>query len=391
MRREKRKERRKSRMADRMQDRAVSGVNKGSGYLSIPSGVSKFKVKKGNFIFSVIPYTTTKVNKVDNVPVGELNHVRTIYTHTKVGPEDVTLLCPGTFKKPCPICDARKLLEGQEDASEDAIKALVRKQRELYNLWDADEEKMMILDYSYHGIGKFIEREIRESDDDDLKYYMELEDGYELKVRLSESDFSDKFFVVSKLDFIPREDIPTSISKKAVDLDSILNCKSYDNIKNIFLGLGELEEDDSPTVKDECGENMVKEVEEEVVEKPKPSKKVIEEVIEEEDEETNPVEKVVEQEEEVEKTETKEEDTSSEEPAFKFKRGEKITWEDADEDTDEIEIVKGTVATVNYPPEEDDDASVTYYEVIDSKDEHWVLPENEIKKDIVKGTRRRRG
>ena len=351
------KRNRKDKMAQRTSKRAVTGGgNTGGSYVQLPSGIKLFKPENGKNFMSIIPYKTTIKNKVDNVPKGEMNYVRTVYAHFNVGPEEKAVLCPTTFGNPCPICEERKKMQQDESHDEDAIKLLSRKHRELYNVLN-EEGEVEVFNSSHWLFGRHLEEELREGDED-WAYFACVEDGYSLSVRFTEKTLGKtKFLEASRIDFNERETLTADVLKKAVDLDATLQVKTYEEVYNMFMGLD-----------DEI---------EEVVETPKeePKEEVKEEVVETTKEE--PKEEVVEK-----KT------TASALKSTLLKTGTKVEW--SDEDDEGAYTVSGVVVGVDIEPEEGaKEEGQVFYEVEDDTDKDiWELEHAELK---VVSKRKKRG
>ena len=149
----------------------------------------------------------------------------------------------------CPICEFRSKLAKDPDADEDQIRALAPKERQLFNVIDVnDRDKgVQLFEISYHLFGKTLDREIKNSDEDD-KYenFAELKDGFTLKLGLEEGHAGKaSWFEVVSVNFKERkEDYDEDILEKTTCLDDILIIKGYDELKEIFLQTADSDEDE---------------------------------------------------------------------------------------------------------------------------------------------------
>ena len=237
-------------MRTKVRKRAEERENQNSGGFkyNLPDKTEFYSPKRGTRYLDILPYKVTVGNHPE-VDKGELWYQRTILVHYDIGPEEISILCPKTVKKPCPVCEHATQMRKNPDADDEAIKALRPKERELYNVidHDSDNDAPQLWDLSYHNFGKKLEEEIREGDED-WAGFAELDGGYTLKVRFQEKSFGgNKFLEASRIDFVERDkDYDVSMLDEVIDLDKILNIMDYGSLEKLFLGLedGKVEDEE---------------------------------------------------------------------------------------------------------------------------------------------------
>jgi hypothetical protein len=224
-------------MKDRFKKRAKEGAQKGFS-VNLPEDVKRFSPKKGTYKLDIIPYTVSAKKHPDGVAAGELWCRRPFLIHYGIGVDNKPQICPRTIGKACPICEYYEREKKRPGADEDALKEIRAKARELYNVIDLDNEDdgVQVFEMSYHLFGKLLEGEINEADDDEVAGFAELKGGKTLKVRFSEATMgTNKFLEATRIDFLERDDYKKSILDDVVDLDSVFNVLSYEELEAVFL------------------------------------------------------------------------------------------------------------------------------------------------------------
>lgn len=235
-------------MADRARERASEReTTGGSGYLNVPKGTSFFQPKKGKYKIDIIPYIVSTDNHPEGVEAGDPWYRRILHVHYGIGAEDKAYLCLKTIGKRCPICDQRAKLMKDANADDEILKALKPKERDLFQVIDLDNEDkgIQLWEFSYHLFGKLLEKEIRESDEDEgLAGFADLEGGKTLHIRFSEKTLGkNKFLEVDRIDFKDRDDYDEDVLENALDLDEIINVLDYDKLEAIYF---EQDEEEAP-------------------------------------------------------------------------------------------------------------------------------------------------
>jgi len=187
----------------------------------------------------ILPYQTKA--STSYVESGELHYERTFWIHRSVGANNDAYVCLAkTMNKPCPICEHRRGLMKDPDADENVIKEMAPKERQLWNVIDRDEpdKGVQLWDISYHLFGKLLDKEIRNSDEDDeFDTFFHLEDGKVLKLGIGERSFAGRsFYEVETIGFKNRpEPYDDDVLEKVHCLDDCLLVLEYDKLKAIFL------------------------------------------------------------------------------------------------------------------------------------------------------------
>ena len=110
------------------QDKSRKG---GFSYLSLPRGVELFKVEGGDRIeVDFLPYVITdekhpdRNDKKDIALPGYEWYRRPYSKHGNVGVDNISVVCPGSIGKKCPICEYRsKLVKQGKQYDDDEVKA----------------------------------------------------------------------------------------------------------------------------------------------------------------------------------------------------------------------------------------------------------------------------
>ncbi len=222
----------------------------GGNHIQLPQGISFFSADPGGRCkLDVLPYEVTESHHPDDIEIGELWYKRPYRQHRNVGINNDTEICPRSIGKPCPICEHRESLLSSKDPDQDVINALKAQYRILYNvrpLSGADKGKILVWDISYHNFQKQLDAEINDPENEEYASFADLEGGYSLKLRFSEEVFAKtKYAKTERIDFIPRDDMDESILEQTIDLDKVLNVKSYKDLQKKFFGLDDDEESES--------------------------------------------------------------------------------------------------------------------------------------------------
>ncbi len=262
------------------------------GYLSLPEGIKKFKPAHGKTeVFDILPYIVSNPRHLnrdeeENIAlVGEQWYRSPFKMHRDIGENKETVVCPTSFGKKCPICDD---FNAQNKSREDyeRLKHLKAKSRSLFAVvpkghkeWEEDIHVMDMSDYLFYDL---FDKELKE--DEEYYGFLDLEDGYSIKVRWDSSSMNKKDFYAEagRIDFKKREDdYKEEILKRVPKLDDLLIVLSYADLEALYLGMDIAVDED------------VEEPEEvETVEEPVRKKKTVEK---EEPEEESTDEEVIEE------------------------------------------------------------------------------------------------
>lgn len=222
--------------------------------LKLPKDAKLFKVKKAGIVrLDIIPFVAGKGNPFADE--GCLHYERTYYVHSRIGPNEVSVVCPKDTADadgktgPCPVCELQRKLKLDPDADEKLVKSLWPKERQLFQVIDLDnpDEGIQLWDVSYHLFGKMLDARIRDADpDDNYHRFYHLTKGLTLKVGFVEESFGKhKFYKAETIDFKERrEQYDDSIVDKGWCLDELIKILSYDEIKAALDGEGGSKKDD---------------------------------------------------------------------------------------------------------------------------------------------------
>jgi len=256
----KQREKRERVSARRRAESHVAGFQGTS--VKLPEGVSFLGVKKaGAKRFDIIPYRVPDGAGNPECEDGQLHFERTYWVHRGIGLEgkDSYVCLAKTAGKRCPICEKRARLAADPDTEEALLKALLPKERQLWNIYDPDEpdEGVQVWDVSFHLFGKQLDAVVKHSDENDeeenhYEYFSDPEDGSTLKTTFSEETFAGhKYYEAGQIEFRRRkEPLPDEVVEAANILDDLLIILPYEKLKAIFLQIDdpddEDDEDDEP-------------------------------------------------------------------------------------------------------------------------------------------------
>lgn len=259
------------------------------GYLKLPSGIEKYEVEAKTVEFDIISYPISIDSPIDGgfLIEDEFGYTRLFHTHGKIGPNNLTVVCPTTIGEKCPICEEITRLKQNYEENKETIKAIKRKNRALYNIYD-ENDKLSVLDISTFCFEEQLRKELRDGKEE-YQDFQFLDEGKSLRVRFEEVDNggSFTFMKADRIDFEDREDIDEAILKEIADLDQCLEIKSYKELKDLLYSVDGDEDEDEEEVVEEAPKrrsraSKVAEVVEEVVEEiAEDVAEAVEEVIEE--------------------------------------------------------------------------------------------------------------
>lgn len=223
------------------------------GCLLLPEGVEVWKPKeKGTHAIVILPYKTTDS---PYVPKGELFWMRDYYKWTNLPVQGHYINNRLTFKeRNCAIEDEIRGVEFDE-------KHKPRCQRLcLMNVWFPDTDEVKLMDFSFANFAKpFISAykyELEDPDNEYLKAFCDPAGPAMIRVGFVEDSVGKtKFYPAQHFKFKPYKAkdgsvaIPQEILAKVVDLDALLDRKTYETIQAEFNGatpFGEGKETEAP-------------------------------------------------------------------------------------------------------------------------------------------------
>jgi len=237
------KEKRRFRLSgDQTRKNADRKSGSGGDFLILPKGISRWTPQKPEkYILDIVPYEVTKkTNPDDGVKPGAIHWRRKFVVHRNLGPDSKSVVCPRENGERCPKCDLVDELRKEWDDNEEVIKTLWKDDQRLvvYNILNPDDDSgVVLLCLSYGKLDKHIENELKEDENDELTgFYDVTEDGKSLKVRFSKKTFNgNEYLEATKIDFIDRDEMDEDeILDLTVDLDSILNAATTEDMEDMF-------------------------------------------------------------------------------------------------------------------------------------------------------------
>lgn len=228
-----------------------------SSYLNLPNGIKSYNVESEarKVKLDILPYTISDpyhpckdvVNKI--ALQGDLWYRRPIKVHRNVGQGNAKVICPTSIGKKCPICEYQKK-RFNEGAPKDETVPMYPQQRSLYIVIPDGEDDIYVWDMSNKMFQDMLIEELKDNPDNEI--FPDLEEGKTLEIRLKWKTIGEKgkpFPEATNITFLDRDPYKASILDEVPDLDTILNVKSYDEIKNLFFELDE--EPDGGSLKSE--------------------------------------------------------------------------------------------------------------------------------------------
>jgi hypothetical protein len=229
-------------------------------YLNLPEGIKLYNIESEarKVKLDILPYVISDPNHpckdlANKIALqGDLWYRRPIKVHRNVGQGNAKVICPTSVGKKCPICEYQKK-RFNEGAPKDETVPMYPQQRSLYIVIPDGEDDIYVWDMSNKMFQDMLIEELKDNPDNEV--FPDLEEGKTLEMRLKWKTIGEKgkpFPEVTNISFLDRDPYKPSILDEVPDLDTILNVKSYDEIKNLFFELdeepsgGSLKEDDEP-------------------------------------------------------------------------------------------------------------------------------------------------
>lgn len=218
----------------------------------VPEGMSVWQPKAGEtYTIDILPYKVGKRKFAQGITFADpgFEHFeRTFFNHARIGPNEDSYVCLAkTFDKPCPICEYRGKIS-KDGATQDEIKALYSKERQLFCIYDHAEKNKgpQLWEVSFHLFGKLLDTRIKSAKGGRYDgFYFPDKEGRTLEVTFVEKSMgANKFSEVVSIDFTERdEEIPEEVLAKVPCLDDLIIEVPYDKLKQIFLQEPESEGD----------------------------------------------------------------------------------------------------------------------------------------------------
>jgi len=235
------------------------------GYLNLPSDLNVFKAEGGTeVVLDIIPYIVTDPNHLDHKKhpddaiVGNLWWKRPLKVHKKVGPDEITVICPLTYGKRCPICDygSKRRKEGAEW---EELKEIFPKDRSVFIVspvdtaeCDVDYEEGIphVFDMSDHLFLKYLDEEV--ATDIDFEDFPNPYFGSHLEIRFRSKKFGKSSYAeVSKIDIVPRkksDQYDDEYLETVPELDELMKHYTYAELEALYFDMADVDEADAVEV-----------------------------------------------------------------------------------------------------------------------------------------------
>ena len=195
----------------------------------------------------IVPYTMDDPrNNPDQNEKGAGWWKRRYWIH-RVGEERVKVCCLSrTFGKPCPVCAKRRELkrEGADDAT---LKLYNSSERELFNVYNMDDQKLYLMDVSTFCFGQKLLKEFNDPINEDTVLCLDVgKDGKYLACRFDQGTLKD-VCVLGDVKFASaKAALPKEILEQALDLDSLLIELSAEELTDMMQVMVPFKEDAKP-------------------------------------------------------------------------------------------------------------------------------------------------
>lgn len=266
----------------------------GNYAVNLPEGIDRIKVKEGKGKYDFVSYEITRENHPDGLDVGDFGIDRQYGIHFGFGDENKTpVICrKETWGEPCPVCEF--LAKGKKEGTltDEEIKMYKLKKKSLFIHLNDDYEPE-ILDVSYFLFTKLLYKEIQASDNEDVRFFADLEGGYTVSVRWEEEKLpgSNPFLKAGRVDFLEREDIPEECDEDIPSLDDMLDYPTYEAVAAMLHGSTEEDEDEDDEVEEKPKKSKGRKSKGKGKKKPEPEEDDDEEEEDAEDSDDEPEEK----------------------------------------------------------------------------------------------------
>jgi len=250
-------------MRERVKEAAAKQASGGAAYIKIPDGAKAkfFQPKAEEYELDCLPYEVTIKNHPEGLNPGDLWYKKDIKVHYNIGAEEKSYICPRTIGLPCPICEAHKVLAKDPSATDEEVKALVPKDRVIFQVIDLKDDSgtIQLFEYSHHLFNKKLLLEINKTENGAGSTrrrktvhagFADLEDGQTLIASFQEKSMGkNKFFECDRIDADDRDAYGEEILDETLDLDSIIEIHPYEKLEAIFLAIadsGKEKEEEKP-------------------------------------------------------------------------------------------------------------------------------------------------
>ena len=261
MSRRSRTKRRYGSAAERTKRAAAQAGPAGSGgtmFQNIPSGIDFYNPEEGKITLRILPYIITDPKHPDGdlAPVDDIWYKRPFKRFRSIGPEQKPYISPRSIGKPCPISEYYAAAKADPSISDKEANKAKAQDCVMYNVQIVDRKgnvsDPMFWWYSYHLFEKQLKKELMDPDNEEFLTFMDLEGGFDIRIRWEKESFQgNDFLTAGNIIFIERDDIDEDVLDQVVNLDEVLNIKSYDELNRIFLELDDDQDENNGSSNDE--------------------------------------------------------------------------------------------------------------------------------------------
>jgi len=215
--------------------------------------VKFYKMKESFNTIDIVPFVIKSKDHplvyAGKKKVGDVCYNLNVWTHSKVGPGNLTVICPKkTYGKPCPICDVASeyYKQGAEKKKEyDATKA---KNICYYNIIDCDhpDEGLKVWNVSFYLFEEdMVDKALNGQKDGTIITFPDPKNGYTIEFRgIKQSGGGYNYTKGTDFTFTKREENLEKWMKKAVSFDEFITVLSADQLEALLNGAGAEEEDE---------------------------------------------------------------------------------------------------------------------------------------------------
>lgn len=220
--------------------------------------VNFYKAKEGFAHLDIVPYPIKSSQhpyvKQGKRKVGDFSYNLDIYVHKKIGPGELTVICPAkTYQKACPICDAA--YEYKNAGKMEEYSALKAKRMCYYNLIDADhpDEGLKVWEYSHYLFeAELIDEARNGSKDGNFIDFANPVDGYTIECRgVSETNGGFDFTKYKAFKFEKRNYNLEKYVPKTVSFDELITVLSSDQLMAVMNGVDEEVDEERDAIQNE--------------------------------------------------------------------------------------------------------------------------------------------
>jgi len=211
-----------------------------SSTFAIPEGVELFQPEAKKYNLDILLYEVGEGNP--EADQGKWHYCRPFWAHRNVGPNNRFRICPAkTAGKRCPICEEMARLSRDEDVEEDRWRPLIPSKRELWLVFDRDEEDKgaQLFESSRYAFGELLDQRRNDADEDEehIREFDDPEAGSTLRVTFRKESYgAGSFIKANAIDFRPRRNgLDNDLLDHGICLDDLLIIPEYDQLKKEFF------------------------------------------------------------------------------------------------------------------------------------------------------------